>query len=77
MRPRSRYNEALAFIRGGLQDVSLSRAKLDWGVRVPWDDVAGLLRLVGRAPQLLHGAVATRREGEDLTDDLLAGEPTT
>ena len=35
--PRSRSNEALAFINGGLQDVSLSRAKLNWGVPVPWD----------------------------------------
>src|ERR671917_2403533 len=35
--PRHRYNEALAFITGGLNDVSLSRAKLSWGVRVPWD----------------------------------------
>ncbi|HVW17181.1 MAG TPA: methionine--tRNA ligase [Solirubrobacteraceae bacterium] len=35
--PRHRYNEALSFIAGGLQDVSLSRAKLTWGVRVPWD----------------------------------------
>jgi methionyl-tRNA synthetase len=35
--PRTRYNEALAFINGGLQDVSLSRAKLTWGVTVPWD----------------------------------------
>ena len=35
--PRTRYNEALAFINGGLQDVSLSRAKLTWGVEVPWD----------------------------------------
>src|SRR3954463_13847329 len=30
--PRVRYNEALAFIKGGLQDVSLSRANLTWGV---------------------------------------------
>jgi methionyl-tRNA synthetase len=37
VRPRSRYNEALAFITGGLQDVSLTRAKLTWGVKVPWD----------------------------------------
>ncbi len=36
--PRQRYNEALAFIRGGLQDVSLTRKKLTWGVPVPWDD---------------------------------------
>src|ERR687898_1382173 len=35
--PRSRYNEALAFVNGGLQDVSLSRAKITWGVEVPWD----------------------------------------
>ena len=36
--PKERRNEALAFIQGGLQDVSLSRgAKLQWGVPVPWD----------------------------------------
>jgi len=36
--PSSRYNEALSFIRGGLQDVSLTRGKLTWGVPVPWDE---------------------------------------
>src|SRR5215212_1476805 len=35
--PKTRYNEALAFINGGLQDISLSRAKITWGVEVPWD----------------------------------------
>jgi methionyl-tRNA synthetase len=35
--PDFRRNEALAFIRQGLQDVSLSRARLKWGVPVPWD----------------------------------------
>jgi methionyl-tRNA synthetase len=35
--PRQRYNEALSFITGGLQDISLSRAKISWGVEVPWD----------------------------------------
>jgi methionyl-tRNA synthetase len=35
--PRHHYNEALAFISSGLQDVSLSRARLKWGVQVPWD----------------------------------------
>jgi methionyl-tRNA synthetase len=35
--PRHHYNEALAFISSGLQDVSLSRARLKWGVEVPWD----------------------------------------
>ena len=35
--PRTRYNEALSFIRSGLRDVPLTRHKLSWGVRVPWD----------------------------------------
>jgi methionyl-tRNA synthetase len=35
--PKSRYNEALSFIRSGLRDVPLSRHKLTWGVPVPWD----------------------------------------
>ncbi len=36
--PRTRYNEALAFIRSGLRDVPLTRHKLTWGVPVPWDE---------------------------------------
>jgi methionyl-tRNA synthetase len=36
--PRTRYNEALSFIRSGLRDVPLTRHKLTWGVRVPWDE---------------------------------------
>jgi methionyl-tRNA synthetase len=35
--PRTRYNEALSFLRSGLHDVPLSRHKLTWGVPVPWD----------------------------------------
>ena len=35
--PRSRYNEALSFVRSGLRDVPLTRHKLTWGVPVPWD----------------------------------------
>jgi methionyl-tRNA synthetase len=36
--PRTRYNEALSFIRSGLRDVPLTRHKLTWGVTVPWDE---------------------------------------
>jgi methionyl-tRNA synthetase len=36
--PKTRYNEALSFIRSGLRDVPLSRHKLTWGVPVPWDE---------------------------------------
>jgi methionyl-tRNA synthetase len=35
--PRHRFNEARAFLASGLQDVSLTRPKLRWGVEVPWD----------------------------------------
>jgi methionyl-tRNA synthetase len=36
--PQIRYNEALAFIRQGLADISVSRARLRWGVPIPWDE---------------------------------------
>jgi methionyl-tRNA synthetase len=35
--PQTRFNEALAFIRSGLRDVPLTRKRLSWGVKVPWD----------------------------------------
>jgi methionyl-tRNA synthetase len=37
VRPRSRYNEALSFIEGGLDDISISRKSITWGIPVPWD----------------------------------------
>ena len=37
VRPETKRNEALSFIRGGLRDISITRAKFDWGVEVPWD----------------------------------------
>ncbi len=37
VRPRHRYNEALSFIEQGLDDISISRATLKWGIAVPWD----------------------------------------
>jgi methionyl-tRNA synthetase len=38
VRPESRRNEALGFIRGGLQDISITRTSIDWGVKVPWNE---------------------------------------
>src|SRR6201993_2569376 len=35
--PPYHYNEARSFIASGLQDISLSRKRLKWGVTVPWD----------------------------------------
>jgi methionyl-tRNA synthetase len=64
--PRSRYNEALSFIRSGLRDVPLTRHRLTWGVPVPWDEqhvfyvwFDALLNYVS--------ALSYAREGEDLT----------
>ncbi|GAB4246591.1 MAG: methionine--tRNA ligase [Thermoleophilia bacterium] len=37
VKPRHRYNEALSFIEQGLDDISISRATLRWGIPVPWD----------------------------------------
>jgi methionyl-tRNA synthetase len=37
VRPRSRYNEALSFIEQGLEDISISRESITWGIPVPWD----------------------------------------
>ncbi|MDP9069808.1 MAG: methionine--tRNA ligase [Actinomycetota bacterium] len=38
VRPESKRNEALGFIRQGLQDISITRTSLTWGVPVPWDE---------------------------------------
>ena len=37
VQPDTKRNEALAFIKGGLRDISITRAKLTWGIEVPWD----------------------------------------
>jgi len=37
VQPESRRNEVLGFIRGGLQDFSMSRTSISWGVPLPWD----------------------------------------
>lgn len=38
VRPATKRNEALSFVRGGLRDISITRTSLRWGVPVPWDD---------------------------------------
>jgi methionyl-tRNA synthetase len=37
IRPESRRNEVLAFVRGGLRDLSISRSTFSWGIPVPDD----------------------------------------
>jgi methionyl-tRNA synthetase len=36
IQPESKRNEVLGFIRQGLDDVSITRTSIDWGVPVPW-----------------------------------------
>src|SRR3954453_15702076 len=35
--PKERMNEVASFVRGGLNDLSVSRTTFDWGVKVPGD----------------------------------------
>src|SRR4051812_1647144 len=64
--PRERLNEARAFIAQGLQDISLTRARLTWGVPVPWDD--GQVFYVWFDALLnYYTALAFARDGHDAT----------
>ncbi|NLT07327.1 MAG: methionine--tRNA ligase [Solirubrobacterales bacterium] len=65
--PRNRYNEALSFIRGGLNDLSLSRARLSWGVPVPWDPEQVIYVWID-ALLNYYSALTYARPGEDLRD---------
>jgi methionyl-tRNA synthetase len=64
--PDFRRNEALAFIRQGLQDVSLSRPNLKWGVPVPWDP-GQVIYVWFDALLNYYTALSYARDGEDLT----------
>jgi methionyl-tRNA synthetase len=64
--PDFRRNEALAFIRQGLQDVSLSRPNLKWGVPVPWDP-GQVIYVWFDALLNYYTALGYAREGDDLT----------
>lgn len=37
IRPETRRNEVVSFVKGGLKDLSISRANVKWGVPLPWD----------------------------------------
>ena len=38
IRPESRRNEVMAFVQGGLRDLSISRTSIHWGIPVPGDE---------------------------------------
>ncbi|HEY2159748.1 MAG TPA: methionine--tRNA ligase [Solirubrobacteraceae bacterium] len=66
--PQRHYNEALSFITSGLQDVSLSRAHLRWGVTVPWDPTH-VFYVWFDALLNYYTALSYAHPGEDLTDE--------
>jgi methionyl-tRNA synthetase len=67
VRPENRYNEALSFIRQGLNDISLSRSQLTWGVPVPWDE-RHVFYVWFDALLNYYTALTYARPGEDLSE---------
>jgi methionyl-tRNA synthetase len=65
--PDFRRNEALSFIKQGLQDVSLSRPTLKWGVPVPWD-TDQVIYVWFDALLNYYTALGYGIEGEDVTE---------
>src|SRR2546421_1777693 len=65
--PPRHFNEARSFIGQGLQDVSLSRARMHWGVEVPWDK-SHVFYVWFDALLNYYTALSYARDGEDLTD---------
>jgi methionyl-tRNA synthetase len=64
--PPHHFNEARSFIASGLQDVSLTRARLQWGVTVPWDP-GHVFYVWFDALLNYYTALGYARPGEDLT----------
>jgi len=82
--PRTRYNEALSFLRSGLHDVPLSRHKLTWGVPVPWDSehvfyvwfdaLLNYYSALSYAPAPAPNPIAGERSGSDAGDEDLTSK---
>ncbi len=80
--PPERRNEVRSFVEGGLQDLSISRASLDWGIKVPdnpkhvmyvWVDAlnnyvtaTGLLNGDGRGPRAHYWPADVHVIGKDI-----------
>ena len=66
--PAHRRNEAVSFIEQGLEDVSLSRPRLEWGMKLPWDQSQ---RMYVWFDALLNyvTALTFARDGEDLSEE--------
>jgi methionyl-tRNA synthetase len=67
VQPARAMNEAAAFLEGGLQDISLSRSQISWGITVPWDP-SHVFYVWFDALLNYYTALSYARDGEDLTD---------
>ena len=47
IRPETRRNEVISFVRGGLRDLSVSRGNIKWGIPVPGRSGAGHVCVAG------------------------------
>jgi methionyl-tRNA synthetase len=65
--PPRHFREARSFIAQGLQDVSLTRARMHWGVPVPWDP-QHVFYVWFDALLNYYTALGYARDGVDLTD---------
>ena len=65
LEPEVRRNEIVSLIRGGLEDISISRETLTWGVPVPWDENQVIYVWVDALINYLS-ALTYARPGEDL-----------
>jgi methionyl-tRNA synthetase len=65
--PESKRNEAVGLIRQGLQDISISRTSISWGVPVPWDPAHVFYvwydALINYATAIGYGSDPARFEG--------------
>ena len=65
--PQARFNEARRMIELGLEDLSVSRAQVEWGVPVPWDPEQTIYVWID-ALLNYRTALGYARPGEDLAE---------
>ena len=63
MLPKERLNEVASFVKGGLQDLSISRTTFDWGIRVPGTDKHIIYVWVDALTTPAHAPVQMRARG--------------
>ena len=66
IQPKTRYNEALSLIEQ-LEDLSISRSSISWGIDVPWDESQVFYVWID-ALFNYASALTYARDGEDLTE---------